>query len=329
MRVSREQAIAYRLQVNHLATRMAPGSYPEAAHVALQDTVPRSALLSLHARVSGCEPAAWEDPRLVQTYSPRAAVHVVPERDLGVFTIGRLPDDPEERRATEDLAERICRVAGPDWMDRRDLPAELQPELRRAVTTGRLVIRWDTRSIRIRQVPPPAIERDDARLELCRRHIHAFGPTNPVALAWWAGISTADARNTWERLAGELIEVTVDEQPAWILAADEPAVRSAEPAAGVRLLPAEELRLFGVDRTRTFVAPSREAVPPFYDTFHPHGLVVGGRVVGSWGRRQGAVDIRVGAQCPARVRSAIEAEALSLPIPRARMSVTFTIGEFL
>jgi winged helix DNA-binding protein len=322
MRISREQVIAYRLQVNHLTARLAPGSYAEAAHAAIQDTVPRSALLSLHARVSGCEPAAWEDPRLVQTYSPRAAVHVLPERDLGIFTVGRLPDDPAERRAIEELSDQVCRRVGPEWMDRRDLPPEFHPELRRAVTTGRLVIRWDTRSVRIRQVSPPPVDRDEARLELCRRHIHAFGPTTPLALAWWAGFSLADARRTWPRL--DLTEVSVGEQRAWILAADEPALRAAQPAEGVRLLPAEELRLFGVDRTRTFVAPSREARPPFYDTFHPHGLVVDGTVVGSWGRRQGAVDVRVGANCPARVRSAIEAEALSLPIPRARMSVTFS-----
>jgi hypothetical protein len=324
MRVSREQAIAYRLQVNHLATRLDPGSYVEAARFAVQDTVPRSALLSLHARVRGCEPAAWEDPQLVQTYSPRAAVHVVPERDLGIFTVGRLPDDPEERRATEDLAETVCRLVGPAWMDRRDLPPALQPYLRRAVTTGRLLIRWDTRSLQVRRVSPQAVDRTDARLELCRRHIHAFGPTTPVALAWWAGISTADARRSWERLAAELIEVSIAGQPAWIRAEDEPALRTAEPAAGVRLLPSEELRLFGVDRTRTFVAPSRDAKPPYYDTFHPHGLLVDGRVIGSWGRRQGAVDVRIGEGHSARVRSRIEAEALSLPISRARMSVKIT-----
>lgn len=321
MRITRSQAVAYRLHVNNLDARLPPGSYVEAANFAIQDTVPRSALISLHARVQACEPAAWEDTRLVQTYSPRAAVHVVPDRDLGIFTIGRLPDDPEERRATEGLADSICRLVNSDWFRARDLPPDLQPHLRRAVTTGRLLIRWDTRSLRVRQISRPAVDREEARLELCRRHVHAFGPTTPVAFAWWAGISAADARRTWERIAGELVEVDVEGNPAWILAGDEAALIGARAKPGVRFLPSEELRLFGVDRTRTFVAPSRQARPPFYDTFHPHGLVVDGHLVGSWGRRQGKVDVRVGRDCPVRVHSGIEMEALSIPIPGARMNV--------
>src|SRR5215469_14302497 len=104
LRLSRTQAVNYRLVVNNLSTRLAPGSYVDAAHVGLQDTAPRDALLGMHARVAACEPSAWQDARLIQTYSPRAAVHVLPAKDFGVFTIGRLPRDPQARQVLEDLA---------------------------------------------------------------------------------------------------------------------------------------------------------------------------------------------------------------------------------
>jgi hypothetical protein len=93
LRVSRAQAVNYRLAVNNLSCRLPAKSYVKAAYVGLQDTAPRDALLGMHARVAACERSAWEHPRLIQTYSPRAAVYVLPRDDFGVFTIGRLPRD--------------------------------------------------------------------------------------------------------------------------------------------------------------------------------------------------------------------------------------------
>jgi hypothetical protein len=101
LRVSRMQAVNYRLAVNYLSTRLSPGSYVEAAYVGLQDTAPRDALLGLHARVEVCEPSGWQHPGVIQTYSPRAAVYVLPTDDFGVFTVGRLPRDPEARHCRE------------------------------------------------------------------------------------------------------------------------------------------------------------------------------------------------------------------------------------
>src|SRR5215813_8481682 len=108
LRVSPTGAVNYRLGVNHLSRRLPAGSYVEAAYVGLQDTAPRDALLGLHARVEACEPSAWHHPGLIQTYSPREAVYVLPVDDFGVFTVGRLPRDPEARQVLEDLAEEAC-----------------------------------------------------------------------------------------------------------------------------------------------------------------------------------------------------------------------------
>ena len=69
--------------------------------------MPRAALLSIHARVEGTEPSAWEDPSLVQVWGPRYQAYVVAEPDLAVFTLGRLPDGGMIRRRAEDLAPRV------------------------------------------------------------------------------------------------------------------------------------------------------------------------------------------------------------------------------
>ena len=320
--VSRQQAIAYRLRAHALTTRLPAGSYELAARYALQDTVPRSALLSLHARADACESGAWADPRLIQTYSPRAAVHVLPLADLRVFTVGRLPLDSSSLREVVAAADRVR-----DAWDGRELrPGQLPPELghdvRTAAATGRIAVRWTT-SVPAdpREVPAPAVDVDVARVELCRRHVHAFGPTTPKAYAWWAGTLPADAVSTWRELVPELVPVQLETERSWILARDEAALTTAEPARGFRLLSAEDLRLFGYDKTGLFVGPGLNRRSPLHDYYYPHGLVVDGAVAGVWSRREGRVHVKVEHRLSARTRAAVEAEALAFPIPGTTMSV--------
>jgi hypothetical protein len=129
LRVSGTQAVSYRLSVNNLARRLPAHSYVEAAYVGLQDTAPRDALLGLHARVEDCEPSAWEHSRLIQTYSPRRAVYVLPKDDFGIFTIGHLPRDPAARQSR--IGPSVCAQT---WPARGDQP----PGCQAIVTSVRL-----------------------------------------------------------------------------------------------------------------------------------------------------------------------------------------------
>ena len=110
--LSRAQILAFRRHTQALDERLKPGSASlrRAAWAGLQDSVPRSALLSLHARVEGIRPTSWEDPALVQLWGPRFTAYVVPARDLAPFSLGRLPDDVRGRRRAEDLAARLHAV---------------------------------------------------------------------------------------------------------------------------------------------------------------------------------------------------------------------------
>ena len=81
-----------------------------AAWAGLQDSMPRAALLSIHARMAGTEPGSWEDPSLVQVWGPRFSAYVVAKRDLAVFTLGRLPDESGPLKRAQDIAARL-RVA--------------------------------------------------------------------------------------------------------------------------------------------------------------------------------------------------------------------------
>src|SRR3989442_15583069 len=109
LNLTRAQVLAFRRRVGALDERLPPGrrSLRRAAWAGLQDSMPRAARLSIHARAEGTEPSTWEDPSLVQLWGPRFSAYVVAARDFAVFSLGRLPDEPEGRRIAQDLATRL------------------------------------------------------------------------------------------------------------------------------------------------------------------------------------------------------------------------------
>src|SRR6188472_4342806 len=107
--LSRSRILAFRRRVGALDERLpaGPHSLRRAAWAGLQDSMPRAALLSIHARVEGAHPSSWEDESLVQLWGPRFQVYVIAARDLAVFSLGRYPDDLKGRRRADDLAARL------------------------------------------------------------------------------------------------------------------------------------------------------------------------------------------------------------------------------
>lgn len=315
-RVVAAQAVAHRLRVHHLHERLPAGSYLEAARFGLQDTVPRDALLALHARLEACEPDAWEAPGLVQTYGPRQAVYVLRADDWATFTLGRLPRDPDAVRALDELAEEVL-AAG-------DLSAAVAAHARTACATGRLAIRWDASRVTVRSVPVPEADAEEARRALCRLHVAAFGPTTRGAYAWWAGVAPRDARATWDAVLPDLVEVDLEGVGAHVLPEHLDDLVDGAPAEGVRLLVQPDLRLLGRDRTGLLAGPGLRALDPALDGHHPHGVLVDGRLAGAWGRRGGEVDVRLSRAVPRAVRELVEAEALAMPVPGVGMRVQVT-----
>src|SRR5919204_4873461 len=108
--LTRPQILAFRRRVGALDERLPPGaqSLRRAAWAGLQDSMPRAALLSIHARVEGAHPEIWDDDALVQVWGPRWATYVVPAEDHAIFTVGRHPDSARGRERAESWAARIA-----------------------------------------------------------------------------------------------------------------------------------------------------------------------------------------------------------------------------
>src|SRR5689334_25357943 len=93
--LARPQVLAFRRRGGALDERLPRGrrSLRRAAWAGLQDSMPRAASLSIHARVAKTTSTTWEDPSLVQVWGPRYSTYVVAAQDLAYFTLGRLPED--------------------------------------------------------------------------------------------------------------------------------------------------------------------------------------------------------------------------------------------
>jgi hypothetical protein len=321
--LTRQQILGFRRRAGALDARLPRGrrSLRKAAWAGLQDSMPRAALLSIHARVAGATSESWEDPSLVQVWGPRFSAYVVPARDFAVFTLGRLPDDATGRRKAYDLSGRLRDLIGDEPMLHSAAERALgigSNQLRYAAPTGTVVMRWDgARQPTIWSVPAPEMDQVEARLELARRHLHVFGPSTADAFASWAGIGRSEAVVAFERLRKALVPVQTPIGERSILAADEPLLRATlEAPAPIRLLPSGDAYtlLKGADRDLLVRrAAWRETL--WTPRVWPGALLVAGEVAGTWRRAHDKLTVGAWRRLSRAERAAVEAEARSLPLP--------------
>ena len=321
--LSRDRILAHRRRVGALDARLrrGRGSLRVAAWAGLQDSMPRAALLSLHARVERIGPAALDDPALVQVWGPRFSAYVVAAEDLALFTLGRLVGDPRSQRRAKGLADELEAFLGGRRMGYGEVGHALGTvanRLRYAAPSGRLVMRWDgARQPVIWTVPPPEMEPRDAGLELARRYLHVFGPTTAESFATWAGISASQARPVFEELAGELTPVRSPVGDGWILATDEPSFRaSADAPAAARLLPSGDpyFLLQGVDRA--LLVPELDRARRLWTSrVWPGAVLVAGDVVGTWRRAGPVVTVQTWRALSRAEAASVEGEASAFPLP--------------
>jgi hypothetical protein len=266
LELTRSQILGFRRSVGALDQRLAPGarSLRRAAWAGLQDSMPRAALLSIHARVEGTHASTWEDPSLVQLWGPRHSVFVVAARDRGVFSLGTLPEAGNGRRRAEEMAARLQSFSGGAQVSSGEVGRALgihPGSVRYAAPTGTVLIRWDgARRPTVWTMPAPAVDPGDARLELARRYLHIYGPTTPEAFARWAGLGPRDGAAAFRALDRSLTPVQTPVGDGWILSRDEPALRAEPgPVAPARLLPSGDAYwlLQGADQELLVPDPGR------------------------------------------------------------------------
>jgi hypothetical protein len=323
LELTRKQILAFRRRAGGLESRVPMGadSLRRAAWAGLQDSMPRAALLSLHARVEGVEPSTWADPSLVQLWGPRYQTYVVPKRDFALFSLGRLPEEGKSRERAERFAELMHAGLDGKRMTDRELARTIGVgnAMRYAATTGTIAIRWEgARAPVVWTVPRAEIDPAEACRELARRYLHVFGPATAEGFARWAGISRRSGNGAFASLEGSLLPVRSPLGDEWLLAEDEQEARAPEtPAAPARLLPSGDAYfLFHGAVDRELLVPQADRRERLWTSrVWPGALLIDGEIRGTWRRAQHAVRIETWGRLPRAARDAVEAEAASLPLP--------------
>ncbi len=127
------------------------------------------------------------------------------------------------------------------------------------------------------------LSREDSLSELARRYFASRGPASVQDLAWWAGITVADAKAGLETIRSDLTAEEKDGKQYW-MRKDEPG-RRVRAERGAHLLPGFDEYLLGYkDRGAVLAADhAPKIVPGGNGMFFPM-IVVDGQVVGTWKR---------------------------------------------
>jgi winged helix DNA-binding protein len=331
LELTREQILAYRRGVQSLDERLpsGPDSLRRAAWAGLQDSVPRSALHSLHARVRDVAPDAWQDPALVQVWGPRYTAFVVPADAHESFTLARLPETGRMRQRALDIAAQADEyLAGRQLsVDKVANALGVGNGIRYGSLTGSLLIRWNgARQPTIWTVPPSGSSGAEALQELSRRYLHVYGPSTVESFVRWGGLDLSAALGAFEATASSLLPVRTPLGDAWILAEDEPRLRQPITTTdAARLLPSGDPYYLWWGADREFLVPEAAYRAALWTTrVWPGALLVGGEIVGTWRRSKAVVIVTPWRRLSATERQAVEAEAATLPLPD--ISVPATVG---
>jgi Winged helix DNA-binding domain len=148
----------------------------------------------------------------------------------------------------------------------------------------------------------------DARVELARRWLAAFGPAPLSDLQWWTGWTAAQVRQAVRSL--DLTEVDLDGTSGVLLTDDEAPTNPTSPTTPwAALLPALDPTAMGW-RERTWYVGEHSAV--LFDRSGNIGPTAwwDGRIVGGWAQRgDGEIAIRLLEDVGAEATAAIAAEA--------------------
>ena len=126
-----------------------------------------------------------------------------------------------------------------------------------------------------------AMEREQGLAELARRYFHSHGPATLQDFAWWSGLTVKDVQLGIELAADDLVQEIIGGR-LYLHSGEEP--ESADIFGDPHLLPAfDEYLVAYKDRSEAVEPRFSPQVIGINGLFNA-GIVIGGRIVGTWKR---------------------------------------------
>jgi hypothetical protein len=306
-----------------------------------------------HATRADVRHAIGGDRSLVKTFGPRGTVHLLPARDLPIWTgalsaIPRGPSPfaqdvrltPEQTDAVveaiaaalidaeltiDELSEAVVAATGP-WAGELVMPAfqGMWPRWRQVVDVaakrGALCF-GPNRGRNVTYTSPqrwlpgfrPA-EPQAALAALLKRYLHAYGPATPRHFAQWLAAPQPWAGELFASVAADLQEVDVEGTRGWVVAGDATAPSGAP--QGLRLLPYFDAYVVGCQpRERLFAGRAAERALAGGQAGNYPILLIDGRVGGVWHQRRSGRNIAITVE-PLEELSSAQRRALDEQVAR-------------
>lgn len=340
--IDRRQVLRYRVHAQQLDR--AAGSAADAAVLdyGVQDTGPDGARWALAVR--GVDVDALPPGELITLWTLRGAPHRYRRADAGAVAAAVAPySDADAGKRIFD-ASKPLKAAGIGNLDALDSVAaamraivtepmvkgEMSTRLTRALPEPYRRYCRPCDTIHLYEQPfrlaavraglelrdgtsPPVLEpipgfraaqRVSPRFDVIRGYLRLLGPATHKHVAEFIDAPVKDVKAHWPT---DAVEVEVDGEPRWLLAADEPALRAAEPS-GVRLLAPYDLFLQA--RDRAMILPDRDPKQLWPVIGRPGAVLDDGEIAGLWRPRKSGRKLTVTVQ-PWRKLTAATREAVS------------------
>ncbi|MGC4896701.1 winged helix DNA-binding domain-containing protein [Micromonospora sp. DT31] len=326
--VDRRQVLNFRVRAQQLDRAAGTLADTTVLDIGVQDTGPDGSRWALEAR--GVDSASLSAEGLVLLWTVRGAPHLYRRADVGPVVAAVAPfSDADAAKRVYDAA-RPLKAAGIGVVAALDEVAtqmraivteptvkgelsgrlaEVMPEpylrfcrpcgvvhlyempFRLAAVRAGLELRLDTSPPVLERIPDFAPGEPGDRFDLIRAYLRLFGPATPKHVADYLDAPVKEVKARWPQ---DVVEVPVDGETRWLLAADEAALAAAGSAA-TRLLGPYDLFLQAKDRP-TLVPDAARAKELWPVLGRPGAVLTDGELVGTWRPRKSGRTFTVAVQ---------------------------------
>jgi hypothetical protein len=326
------QVHAFRLERHHLLAR-APKK--DMARVVgdiggVQAQVMSAAELQVgvrvECRVEDVRDALWKRKSLVKTWLIRGTLHIVPSKDLPLFTAALSAYGMRNTNAwlrwmeitKPELTDLINAIGGAldgQALTREELIAKVgkgrSERVQAAMKSGwggvlkpvarqGLLCFGPSRGQSVTFVKPEKwlgawreIDPDAALTELARRYLRAYGPATKNDFTRWWGTWPGVGNRAWAGLAGDVELVSINGQRAHMLASDVGRIKKQPSGGSVQLLPPFDPYVMGHSSRNHIVEADNESKVSRVAGWISAVVLVDGRVAATWTQEMAKDTLRV------------------------------------
>jgi hypothetical protein len=293
--------------------------------------------------------ALWKDKTLVKTWMMRGTLHLIPGKDLPLYTAAMSKrwirvnnawlkfmqvSEPEVWQLVDAMGAALNGMP----MSREELIDKVAkdepPRVRAALKSGwggmlkpaarnGLLCFGPSRGQNVTFVRPEEwlgswrkVDPEDALVGAARRYVHTYGPSTKEDFARWWGNWPGVGVAAWKGLESELATVTVEGYKAQMLASDLKNLPTPSTDLSVQLLPNFDPYLMGhSNRDHLFDPTHRSKVSRVAGWISPV-VLADGRVLGTWSHVGAGKTLRITVEpfksLPVKVKSEVRARAESI-----------------